>query len=227
MLAVLPEVWTRSFGDSFDPDTVRSESVSILERWQAACAEIGIAAYGSLPWTNGTAFTNRAFLIDATGVVAAHYDKLHLFRLLGEHERFQPGKEIAVTPIGPFSAGLSICYDLRFPELYRAQVDAGADLLLICAQWPAARAAHWRALAIARAIENQCWVVAVNRCGRATGPRGLEYHGGSLVVDPWGDVIAELDDRPQTAPVDIDIDRVVDIRTSHPFLADRRRDLLP
>jgi omega-amidase len=125
--------------------------------------------------------------------------------------------------VGPFKIAPTICYDLRFPELYRHAVLAGADLITVIASWPAPRIAHWRALLIARAIENQAFVVAVNRVG--TDP-DHEYGGESLIVSPQGEILAEAG--PNTAVISADIDprTTASWRTAFPALRDHRTDLL-
>jgi len=125
---------------------------------------------------------------------------------------------------GPAQAALSTCYDLRFPELYRAQLDAGATLFVIPAAWPAERVRHWTLLAHARAVENQCLVVACNTAGTHA---GVEMGGHSQVVLPTGDVAAMAGNAEQVLSVDVDMRVVTDYRTSFPVLRDRRLPLGP
>jgi predicted amidohydrolase len=122
----------------------------------------------------------------------------------------------------PSRAGLSTCYDLRFPELYRAQLDAGATLFVIPAAWPAARVRHWTLLAHARAIENQCVVVACNTAGTHA---GVEMGGHSQVVLPTGDVAAMAGIHEQVLSVEVDMRAAMEYRTSFPVLRDRRLPL--
>jgi predicted amidohydrolase len=135
------------------------------------------------------------------------------------------GSSAASSPslvAGVARAGLSTCYDLRFPELYRAQLDAGATLFVIPAAWPAARVRHWTLLAHARAIENQCVVVACNTAGTHA---GVEMGGHSQVVLPTGDVLAMAGSDEQVLSVEVDMEVVNEYRTSFPVLGDRRLPL--
>jgi len=120
--------------------------------------------------------------------------------------------------------GLATCYDLRFPELFRALVDRAAELLLVPAAWPDKRVGHWRLLAQARAVENQCFVVACNTAGEHA---GVPMGGHSLVVDPWGTVLAEAGDGEEVLDVEVDVDQVRAVRETFPVLSDRRLSLPP
>jgi predicted amidohydrolase len=155
-----------------------------------------------------------AFLIDAGGDVVAEYRKQRVFRYAREGEHYAPGGSACVATIGGVRVALLICFDLRYPELFRA-VARDVDAVLLIANWPAARRAHWDALVVARAIENQCYVVAVNRTGTAD---GLEYDGGSVVLGPWGDRLA-LAGAGDVATATIDTNEVARVRESFPVLA--------
>jgi predicted amidohydrolase len=115
--------------------------------------------------------------------------------------------------------GLAICYDLRVPELFRRYALEGAKIVIIPAEWPIARIEHWRALLIARAIENQCYVIAANAAGQ-TGD--TVFGGHSMIVDPWGKIIIEGSDEPNLLTVDIELDRVDEVREAIPVFEDRR-----
>jgi deaminated glutathione amidase len=172
---------------------------------------------------------NRSFLIDASGGIRARYDKIHLFDAdlpSGEHYResdsYRSGDRVVVaqTPWGKL--GLSICYDLRFADLYRRLTDAGAELLAVPAAFtvPTGRA-HWQVLLRARAIEAGVFVVAAAQAGRHED--GRSTYGHSLAVDPWGDILVEMEDAPSLAFADIDMARVAEARGRVPALANRRR----
>ena len=177
-------------------------------------------------------FANRSFLIAPDGAIAARYDKIHMFDVtLSESERyresdgFRPGNR-AVVADTPFARiGLSICYDLRFPQLYRALAGAGAQILTVPAAFavPTGRA-HWEVLLRARAIETGAFVLAPAQCGThpATTGRTRETWGHSLAVAPWGEVLADAGDRPGVALVDLDLDRVAEARGRVPSLTHDR-----
>ena len=129
-----------------------------------------------------------------------------------------------MTPVGPFRAAAAICYDLRFPELFRALALGGADLVLVPANWPVERMTAWTQLLVARAIENQCYVVGVNRVGRGG---GQQYDGRSAIVDPLGEVLATSQGRETLVTADLDPDHLAKVRETLPFLRDARQDLFP
>jgi predicted amidohydrolase len=122
-------------------------------------------------------------------------------------------------PVVHDGLGFATCYDLRFPEMFRALLDAGAEVVLMPAAWPARRVHHWRLLTQARAVENQSYVVACNTAGTHA---GVAMGGGSLVVDPWGEVVAEAGTDEDVLVVDLDLELVRSTRSSFPVLADRR-----
>ncbi|QJU57695.1 carbon-nitrogen hydrolase family protein [Sphingomonas sp. AP4-R1] len=196
-----------------------------------AAAEAGIWVHlGSLALAGGEGgrFVNRGFVIDDTGAIRARYDKIHLFDVdlpTGESWResaaYAPGtRAVAVdTPWGRL--GLSICYDMRFPDLYRALSDAGATILAVPAAFtvPTGKA-HWHVLLRARAIEAGAFVVAAAQTGRHED--GRETYGHSLAIDPWGEVALDMGEPAALGFVDLDLGRVADVRGRVPALAHRR-----
>ena len=234
-LVVLPELWAPG-GFSYAEWSDRAEPVdgATVRAIAPAAREIGAAVHagsiiegaadGSDRGEQGRGLWNTSVLLDAGGSIAATYRKVHRFGFgSGEPRLLEAGTEVAAVPVPGQDgaiAGLATCYDLRFPELFRALVDRGAQLLLVPAAWPAARVEHWSLLARARALENQCVLVAVNTAGTHAGtPMG----GRSLVVGPSGEVLAEAGpDEEQVLVVDVDLASVTKLRESFPVLADRR-----
>ncbi len=171
---------------------------------------------------------NTSLLFDERGQLVAHYRKIHLFDIdlpdgtrHAESAHVAPGRDVVVvdTPVGRL--GLSICYDLRFPELYRHLVDAGAELISVPSAFTMTTGRdHWHVLLRARAIETQCFVLAPAQEG-AHG-HGRQSYGHSLVVDPWGTILAECADGPGMALAEIDVTRVRDIRAAMPVARHRR-----
>ena len=168
-------------------------------------------------------FLNHATLIDATGGIVAEYDKIHLFDValegqapIGESKRFAPGTRatLAQTPWGPF--GLSICYDLRFPYLYRAYAQAGAVLMFIPSAFTVPTGqAHWKVLLRARAIETGAFVLAAAQVGHHAD--GRQTYGHALAVDPWGNVLADLGEAvPMLQLIDLDLSAVARARSQIP-----------
>lgn len=171
---------------------------------------------------------NRGFVIDGDGEIRAYYDKIHLFDVdlpTGESWResasYRPGERavVAETPWGRL--GLSICYDLRFPDLFRTLSDAGAQILAIPAAFTVPTgAAHWHVMMRARAIEAGCWVISAAQTGRHAD--GRETFGHSLAIDPWGAIALDMGDATGLGYADIDIGRVDEVRSRVPALMHRR-----
>lgn len=166
---------------------------------------------------------NAMVIAGPDGTVVDEYHKIHPFSLGREHESFAGGKRVFTYRWGQEGSALSvcpaICYDLRFPELFRAGLSQGAHMYALGACWPESRQAHWRALLIARAIENQAFVLGVNRTG--SDPT-LKYTGGSIAVGPRGDILGELDNREGVLSVEIDPREVHSWREKFPAWKDRR-----
>ena len=204
----------------------------VLARVRAAAARAGIWVHlGSLALkseSGGELWANRAFVIDPAGDIAARYDKIHLFDVdlptgesWRESSRYAPGAGATLvdTPVGRL--GLSICYDMRFPALFQALSGEGATILSVPAAFTVPTGqAHWHTLLRARAIENACWLVAAAQVG--THEDGRRTYGHSLVVDPWGKVVLDMEETPGLAVVEIDPAAVNDVRTRVPVLAHRR-----
>ena len=167
---------------------------------------------------------NRSYLLSVTGEIAARYDKIHMFdctlpsgKVIRESSAYRPGEAavIAPTPWGPL--GMTICYDLRFPQLYRALAQAGALFLAVPSSFQRETGvAHWHALLRARAIENLSYVFAPAMCGEH--PSSRTTYGHSLIIDPWGKILAELGDEPGIALADIDVGRVAKVRGMLPSI---------
>jgi len=167
------------------------------------------------------AVSNTAVLYAPDGTLLGSYRKIHLFRLMQEHHYLAPGDQATLcpTPWGP--VGLAICYDLRFPELFRTMALAGATIFLVPAQWPVRRIEAWLLLARARAVENELIVAACNRVGN---DGEVEFPGRSCVVDPWGRVLMEGDDRERLLIARADLREVRKARRYLTVYQDRRPD---
>ena len=154
------------------------------------------------------------------GRLLARYAKMHLFSFAGEPEHYTPGESPASFAWQRATVAPSICYDLRFPELFREAAARGAEILTVIACWPAPREEHWLALLRARAIENQCYVAAVNRCGHD--PSGLAYSGRSQIIDPRGVVLADAGQAEGVIQAAVDLEAQRSYRREFPALRDRR-----
>jgi deaminated glutathione amidase len=171
---------------------------------------------------------NTSLLFDPAGKALASYRKIHLFDVdlangvsLRESDTRAHGETIAVVKTDLCSMGLSVCYDLRFPELYRGLASQGVELIFIPSAFTAYTGeAHWETLLRARAIENQAYIIAPDQFGKSA--RSFETHGHSMIVDPWGKVIAELPDGPGVITAEIDLDYLANVRAELPALKHRR-----
>ncbi|CAD7334779.1 carbon-nitrogen hydrolase family protein [Sphingomonadales bacterium 56] len=214
-------------------ETLRSEADDpVLATVREAAARHGLWVHlGSLPLRQEDGderWVNRSFVIDNKGEIRARYDKIHLFDVdlaTGESWResavYRPGEKVVAvdTPWGRM--GLSVCYDLRFPDLYRALTNAGVTMLLMPAAFTVPTGqAHWHVLLRARAIEAGCFVIAPAQTGRHED--GRETYGHSLVIDPWGDILLDMEEKAGLALADIDLSRVEEVRGRVPAIANRR-----
>jgi predicted amidohydrolase len=163
-------------------------------------------------------YRNLSLLYAPDGSEAAAYRKVHPFSYGGEDRLFEPGREIVAFDLEGWVVQPTICYDLRFPELYRAGSNRGVHLILVQANWPEARQTHWRALLQARAIENQAYVAGVNCAGNQD---GLKYAGGSAVFSPKGELVAEAGPEETVLKARIDLDACKQWRKHFPALRDR------
>jgi predicted amidohydrolase len=214
---VLPETATTGFtmdtSWAVPIDAPEIDELRRIARESKTWLIAGVALRGDVP-ASGVA--NAALAIDPSGTIAAVHRKQRLFAYGDENAHYTPGSEPTTVTIGGTRLGLFICYELRFPEVF-APVAPEADAMVVIANWPSARLEHWDVLLRARAIENQCYAIGVNRLGVAN---GLEYTGGSTAFDPWGDRVAgTLPDG--TRMVAVDTERVASIRARYPFLKDR------
>jgi predicted amidohydrolase len=218
-LVVLPELWPNG-GFAYDTWEAGAQPLDgpVVQALRAATRDLGATVHmGSFVERDETGrLFNTSVLLGPDGGVLSTYRKVHLFGFgEGEPKLMTPGD----GPVVHGSLGLATCYDLRFPEMFRALLDGGAEVVLMPAAWPAKRVQHWRLLSQARAVENQCYVVACNTGGTHA---GVPMGGHSMVVDPWGTVLAEAGDGEEVLVVDVDPGLVGSTRASFPVLADRR-----
>ncbi len=215
---VLPEMW---LGGPQKRSTRQEWSVFYnqvlvdLQRW---CRSNKIGCFFSQLEKSGNRYFNTAYLIERNGRIRGTYRKIHLFSLGGETKIFSAGHVIKPfqTWFGPVAC--IICYDIRFPELIRKLPLKKIKCLIVCAQWPAARRDHWLTLLKARAIENQCYVVGVNRLGKK---EALHYVGDSVAFDPWGKIFLRLPPHRMIGFIKIDLSKIESIRQQYPFLKDK------
>lgn len=221
-LVVLPELWPvgafayESFAEEAEP--VEGPTFEAMSK-AAADAGVWLHAGSVVEGAADGVLYNTSLLISPSGELARTYRKIHRFGFdKGEATLMGAGDELVSCALSGLTLGLATCYDLRFPELFRGLVDAGAEAFVVPAGWPARRRAHWTLLAQARAVENQAYVLA---CATAGTHAGVEQSGHSIVVDPWGEVLAEAGTDEEVLTVDIDPAKVAKTRQQFPALKDR------
>ncbi|MFF4163926.1 carbon-nitrogen family hydrolase [Streptomyces sp. NPDC001741] len=225
-LVVLPELWpVGAFAYTVFADEAEPLSGPTHDIMAKAAAEAGV-------WLHAGSFVERAgdgtlynttLVFSPQGERAAAYRKIHRFGFdKGEAVMMGAGEELVTVALPETTLGLATCYDLRFPEQFRGLVDAGAETLVVSAGWPERRRSHWTLLAQARAVENQAYVLAVGSAGTHA---GVEQAGHSIVVDPWGEVLAEAGAGEEVLTVEFDPGRTATTRAQFPALKDRRLGL--
>lgn len=222
-IVVLPEMWNSAYDLTRLEelaDVNGEETKSLLTR---LAKELHIHIIGgSVSTKKENHFFNTMYIVNNTGELIAEYDKAHLFKLMDEHLYLEAGASKNIFTLSDVEMGGVICYDLRFPEWFRVHSSAGAKVIFVPAQWPATRVDHWKILLQARAIENQCFIVAVNRVGEDP---NNSFNGNSMVIAPWGEVLWVGADEETIGLVDINIEEVEEVRKRIPVFKDRRVDI--
>jgi predicted amidohydrolase len=226
-LVVLPELWVPGAfaygGFAESADDLHGLAVSAIA---AAAKAIGaFVVAGTFIERDQGHLHNTAVLLSATGEPVHTYRKMHLFGFdHGEASMLTAGRDYSIGAIDDLRLGITTCYDLRFPELYRLFVEQGAEMFVIPTGWPAARLDHWQVLTRARAIENQVFLLGCNQVGTQ---EGVELAGHSVVIDPWGRVLAEGGTDAEVITVELDLALVAKTRAEFPVLRDRVLGLSP
>lgn len=219
-LLVLPEMFATGF--SMRPERIAEDEGGPSEKFlQAQARETGTYLLASVAQrgTDGRC-RNNAVVAHPDGHIE-RYAKIHPFSYAGEHEQYAAGSDFLTSEIGDLRTSVFVCYDLRFADEFW-QLALHTDLYVVVANWPRPRHEHWRILLRARAVENQAYVLGVNRVGLAGRGRDLEHAGGSALIDPLGAELFEGDDTERVLLGDVDAAVVADVRARFPFLADRR-----
>ncbi len=219
-LAVLPEMWSCGY-DYRNLTELAAQSPQVLERWQQTCHETRLVSVGSLPELDEGHIYNTAYVIDR-GELVGRYRKLHLFSTMLEDRFLAAGNQALVAETSLGKLGIAICYDLRFPELFRKLALEGAEIICLPAEWPKPRQEHWLALLRARAIENQLFIVAANCCGIQG---KLDFFGLSQLISPLGKVLALADETETELVAEFDFAEMEQYRKHIDTLGDRRGDV--
>ena len=219
-IIIFPELWSTGY----DLENAAAYSTpthkGIFAEMASLAREYSIHVSGScLSLLESGQFGNTAVFLNPDGKILGEYTKTHLFGLMDEHKYLSAGDRLIIvdTPWG--KAGLAICYDLRFPELFRSYALAGARIVFLPAEWPHPRLAHWEILLRARAIENQMYIVACNRVGVS---KNTHFCGHSCIISPWGEMVIEAGEDEEILTAEIDVDKVDQVRARIPVFADRR-----
>ncbi|PPA72242.1 carbon-nitrogen family hydrolase [Jeotgalibacillus proteolyticus] len=219
-LIILPELWSTGYDltrlDDIGDENAQ-ESIQFLQEL-AKTYNVNIIG-GSVANKKGDSVYNTMIVVDRNGDLVHQYSKLHLFKLMDEHKYLSPGEDSPSFLLEGIHFGGFICYDIRFPEWIRKPVLEGAEAIVVVAEWPEARVDHWLTLLKARAIENQSYVFACNRIG--ADPNNA-FGGNSIIIDPWGETLAQGTTQEEMVTATIDIARVKEIRSRIPVFQDRR-----
>ncbi len=204
-LIVLPELWSCGFDYPSMIHAHAEKTPQLIEALSKLAQKHRMIIAGSLPEKSGDRLYNTMMVIDKDGTVAGQYRKIHLFSFIGEDKAFTAGNHAVVCDTSSGPIGLMVCYDLRFPELCRSLALQGARMVIVSAQWPESRIAHWNTLLQARAIENQIFIAASNRVGKED---DLVFNGHSQIISPDGTVLACIIDQPDGITAQIDFNEI-------------------
>lgn len=220
-LVVFPEMFNTGFS-LLCGESAREADEAGTEFLRSNAQEFGFTVVASLPDTGRSQDKprNTIRVFGPQGLLGS-YAKVHLFSYGGEHRNYEPGNKALTIQLGEFRASFFVCYDLRFPQFFAA-LAPDSDLFIVVANWPQPRHAQWEALLRARAIENQVFVLGVNRAGEGG---GMRYLGGSQVISPRGEILEHLGSKEAIVHAEIDISDVQEHRAEFPVLTDRRNDL--
>ena len=223
-VSVLPEVWTTGYSLGALRKECEEEGSELLKSISKIAKDKNMAIVaGSVPYRRGdNKIYNTTFVFDRSGEIIADYDKIHMFSLYNEERFFHPGGKRTEFAVDGIDAGLAICYDLRFPQLFRAMAVNGANIVFMPAEWPESRGAAWRLLVQARAVESQMYICAVNCTGKF---RDDIFYGHSMLVSPTGDIVAEGSSEESIIYGAMDTVVVEKARTALSVLKDGREEL--
>jgi len=222
-VVVLPELWSTGYDLENAAAYATPIDRGIFAEMASLANEHNICVLGScLSLLGPGKFGNTAVFFDRDGKALGEYTKIHLFRLMDEHKYLSAGDHLTIVETSWGKAGLAICYDLRFPEVFRAYALAGVRIVFLPAEWPHPRLSHWRMLLRARAIENQMYVAACNRVGASKDTR---FCGHSCIIDPWGEIVAEAGEDEELLTAESEMDRVDQVIARIPVFADRRPEI--
>jgi predicted amidohydrolase len=221
-LVVFPELWSTGYDLERAAEYATPVDQGLFAQTAALARQESIHILGSLLEQSDRGYRNTAVMFSPQGQVLAQYSKVHLFRPMREDVYLAAGVDAPTFELAWGTSALAICYDLRFPELFRKYALGGARVVFLVAEWPRPRLTHWQTLLQARAIENQFFVVACNRVGQSA---ALSFFGHSAVYDPSGELVAGAGDEETLLTTTIDLDTVDQVRRSMTVFEDRREEV--
>lgn len=227
-IVIFPELWDAGFALAQAKDFASTLSGGLFVQVAALSKQLGMFITGSMLEKRGVGVANSAPIISPTSGVMGAYRKVHLFPLMQEDQYLTAGEATLNVNLPWGMTAVAICYDLRFPELFRRYAVEGAKLVLIPCQWPEPRLEHYRTLLRARAIENGMFIVAVNRVGADVDEEtGQETHffGHSSIIDPWGNIVFEAGETEGVYTAPINLDMVAQAQKAIPVLDNRRPEI--
>ena len=224
-LVVLPEMFATGF-NTMSPSVTSDSAEQVTQTFLSRTARaFGVYLMAGVV-VDGKAGKgrNESHTYNPKGELVARYCKLHPFTYGGEAANYDAGEDLITFNWQDFTVSPFICFDLRFPEAFRGATRRGANLIVVIASWPGTRISHWTALLKARAIENQAYVIGVNRCG--SDPK-FSYPGSTQIIDPSGEIVADAGEQENIISAEISLSYLTEYRATLPFLADIRPDFLP
>jgi len=219
-IIVLPELWENGYALDRAKEVASTLSTGLFAQVAALARNSNIFIFGSMLEKRGVGVYNSTAVFSPRQGVLGAYRKIHLFAPLNEPAYISPGEAPLTVDLPWGRTSFAICYDLRFPELFRRYSSEGTKVLILPAEWPHPRLNHWRTLLQARAIENQMYIIACNRVGESL---DTTFCGHSMIVDPWGDILIEAGEDETMLTLKIDTDKVDEVRARLPVLGDRRQ----
>ena len=227
-IVILPELFNTGLdykNAKRHAEPIPTEATSMFLSGIAETYNTNIIGGSIFELVEGEKIKNTTAVFDRTGKLVSKYSKIHLFSAFGsqENEVLHSGENAVIVELDGVKVGLTTCYDIRFPEIYRKLALNGAEIITCSAAWPYPRYDHWMTLNKARAIENQCFVVSSNQCGKAG--LGVNYVGNSMIVDPWGDIISNAGNNEGAYKVEINLNSIEQRRKDLPVFKDRKPEL--
>lgn len=219
-IIVLPELWSTGYDLTRLAQIADKQAQATISFLSKLASKYNVHIVGgSIANNKEKGIYNTLIVINKSGEVVHTYDKLHLFQLMDEHLYLKSGTSNGLFSLEDRHFASMICYDIRFPEWIRVHTTRGAQAIFVVAEWPEPRLAHWRSLLVARAIENQCYVIACNRVGKDP---NNNFAGHSMIIDPWGEIIVEAGEKEEILTASINLDKVTEVRKTIPIFADRK-----